>query len=66
MRWRASACARIAAIGAVTAVLGVLLTGVAHAEPPSNDDFDNSTPITALPFTVQQDTSEATRPWTTN
>lgn len=39
----------------------VLVPGVAHAKPPSNDDFDNSTAITALPYTVQQDTSEASK-----
>ncbi|MFD1147958.1 PKD domain-containing protein [Saccharothrix hoggarensis] len=59
-RWRASTRARIAAISTTTAVAAVLLTGVAHAEPPTNDDFDASTPVTALPFTARQDTSEAT------
>ncbi|MFT7841214.1 PKD domain-containing protein [Saccharothrix sp. BKS2] len=59
-RRRASARARVAAIGSATAVLTALLPGVAHAEPPSNDDFDRSTPVTALPFSAQQDTSEAT------
>ena len=38
---------------AAVAVLGVLTPGVAHAAPPSNDDFDSSTAITALPFTVE-------------
>lgn len=37
-----------------------LLPAVAHAAPPSNDDFDTATEITALPFTAVQDTSEAT------
>jgi hypothetical protein len=39
----------------------VVVPGVAHAKPPSNDDFDNSTPIAALPFTAQQNTTEASR-----
>ncbi|WP_177320919.1 PKD domain-containing protein [Lentzea waywayandensis] len=43
------------------AVLGMLVPGVAHAAPPANDDFDASTAITALPFTVEQNTSEATK-----
>jgi hypothetical protein len=60
LRWRASTRARIAAVGTITAVSAVLLTGVAHAEPPTNDDFDASTPVTALPFAARQDTSQAT------
>ncbi|SDZ27227.1 PKD domain-containing protein [Amycolatopsis xylanica] len=52
---------RIAALTSISALLAVLTTGVANAAPPSNDDFDNSTAITALPFSVQQDTSEATK-----
>jgi hypothetical protein len=51
---------RIALTAVLTAVLALLVPGVAHAEAPSNDDFDHSTAITALPFTTQQDTSEAT------
>jgi hypothetical protein len=51
---------RIALIGSAVAALAVVLPGVAHADPPSNDDFDASTVISALPFSVQQDTSEAT------
>lgn len=43
------------------ALLGMLVPGVAHAAPPANDDFDSSTAITALPFTVEQNTSEATK-----
>ncbi|MGX7827933.1 PKD domain-containing protein [Actinokineospora sp. 24-640] len=61
LRWRASARARLAAVGAVTATLSVMLTGVAHAEAPTNDDFDHSTPVAALPFTARQDTSAATK-----
>jgi hypothetical protein len=38
----------------------VLTPGVAHAAPPSNDDFDNAQTITALPFTGQVDATEAT------
>jgi hypothetical protein len=45
----------------VAALLGTLVPGVAHAAPPDNDDFDASTPITALPFTTQLDRTEATR-----
>ena len=33
---------------------------VVSAAPPSNDDFDNATLITAVPFSEQVDTSEAT------
>nr|WP_225958112.1 PKD domain-containing protein [Amycolatopsis lexingtonensis] len=52
---------RIALATAITAAFALLVPGVAHAAPPSNDDFDQATAITALPFTAQQDTSEATR-----
>jgi hypothetical protein len=54
--WRSSALA-VAAV----AVLGVFTPGVAHAAPPSNDDFESSTAIAALPFTVEQNTTEATK-----
>src|SRR5438093_10702702 len=47
--------------GLTAAVIALLAPGVAHADPPSNDDFDAATPVTALPFTVTEDTSEATR-----
>ncbi|MFC5291255.1 PKD domain-containing protein [Actinokineospora guangxiensis] len=50
---RATAC--LAALAATA-----LLPSVAHAAPPSNDDFDTATEITALPFTTVQDTTEAT------
>ncbi|WP_370967392.1 PKD domain-containing protein [Amycolatopsis sp. cg9] len=52
---------RIALATAFTAAFALLVPGVAHAAPPSNDDFDQATAITALPFTAQQDTSEATK-----
>ncbi|WP_225440118.1 PKD domain-containing protein [Amycolatopsis eburnea] len=52
---------RIALATALTAAFALLVPGVAHAAPPSNDDFDRATAITALPFTAQQDTSEATK-----
>lgn len=44
------------------AVLSVFLAlpGVVLAAAPSNDDIANATPVTALPFTDQIDTSEAT------
>ena len=51
---------RIAMITAAVAALAVVLPGVAQAAPPSNDDFDASTIISALPFSAQMDTSEAT------
>lgn len=51
---------RIATITAAVVALGVALPAVAQAEPPSNDDFAASTAVTALPFTTQLDTSEAT------
>jgi hypothetical protein len=37
-----------------------LIVPVANAQPPANDDFDNATVITALPFTVASYTGEAT------
>lgn len=43
------------------ALMGVLVPGVAHAAPPSNDDFSTSTQVTALPFSDTQDISGATR-----
>ncbi|MFI6097592.1 PKD domain-containing protein [Lentzea sp. NPDC051213] len=51
---------RMLTVAAVVA-LGVLMPGVAHAAPPVNDDFDTATEITALPFTVQQDLTDAKR-----
>lgn len=51
---------RSVAIVAAT-LTGVLLPGVAHAAPPSNDDFDAATVITALPYAVTQDTTESTK-----
>lgn len=51
---------RIATISTAIAALAVVLPGVAQAAPPSNDDFDAATVISALPFSVQTDTSEAT------
>jgi len=44
-------------VAALTAV--VLAPGVAAAAPPSNDDFDNATPIT-LPYAEEIDLTEAT------
>ena len=35
-------------------------TTVPSYEPPANDDFDNATPITVLPFTAFSNTREAT------
>ena len=48
-------------IGLTAAMLALLAPGVAHADPPSNDDFDAATPVSALPFTVTADIAEATR-----
>jgi hypothetical protein len=42
------------------AAIAVLLTPVASAAPPANDDFDNATTITALPASVSVDMAEAT------
>ncbi|MCP2250348.1 PKD domain-containing protein [Lentzea aerocolonigenes] len=43
------------------ALMGVLVPGVAHAAPPSNDDFSTSTQVTTLPFSDTQDIGGATR-----
>jgi hypothetical protein len=48
-------------IGLAATVIALLAPGIAHAEAPSNDDFDHATAITAVPFTVTEDTVEATR-----
>ncbi|MFI9382260.1 PKD domain-containing protein [Kutzneria sp. NPDC052558] len=54
--------ARITAVAVVAVVLAVLAPGLAHAAtPPANDDFDHPTTISALPYTVQEDTSGATK-----
>jgi hypothetical protein len=52
---------RIALATALTAAFALLVPGVAHAAPPSNDDFDQPAAVTALPFTAQLDTTEATQ-----
>lgn len=49
----------LAGLAAVTAAL--LVPGVAHAAPPSNDDFGSATAVTALPFKATQDAREATK-----
>ncbi|TDV43081.1 PKD domain-containing protein [Actinophytocola oryzae] len=49
---------RAAVVAIVAAVVAVLLPGVAHAEPPSNDDIDNATELT-LPFTENVDLPQA-------
>lgn len=51
---------RSAAVAAVV-LMGVLVPGVAHAAPPSNDDFDTPTVINALPYVTEQDTTAATK-----
>lgn len=52
---------RIAIITASVVALGIALPAAAQAEPPSNDDFAATTAVTALPFTTQLDTSQATK-----
>jgi len=46
---------------AAALLLGMFAPGIAHAAPPANDDFDAATAITALPFTAEQNTTEATK-----
>jgi hypothetical protein len=45
----------------VASVFFVLHAAPALAAPPPNDDFDNATVVTALPFTDTEDVNEATR-----
>ncbi|MGI5502142.1 PKD domain-containing protein [Lentzea sp. CA-135723] len=52
---------RAAVLGIAAATLAVLVPGVAHAQPPGNDDFDSATVISALPFSVEGDANSATR-----
>ncbi|MCP2241845.1 PKD domain-containing protein [Lentzea aerocolonigenes] len=52
---------RALTIAAAVALTAALAPGVAHAAPPSNDDFANATTIGALPFSSTVDTREATR-----
>lgn len=54
MRTRSMVTAVAAALAAV-----VLVPGVAQAEPPANDDFDNATPL-ILPYAAEVDLREAT------
>ena len=51
---------RIAATAAVGAIVTILLAPPAFAAPPDNDDFENATVISALPFTDTEDTTDAT------
>jgi hypothetical protein len=52
---------RTLAVVSVSALLGIGHAAVASANaPPSNDDFNNATPITSLPFTDSIDMSGAT------
>ncbi|NUT93921.1 MAG: hypothetical protein HOY78_18065 [Saccharothrix sp.] len=60
-RRRAFTRLRTPIIGLVAAAIAVLAPGVAHAAPPANDDFDQATTITALPFSTTQDTAQATK-----
>jgi len=50
----------VVATVALTVALVVPAAGPALAAAPSNDDFDNATVISALPFTDSLDTTEAT------
>ncbi|MFD8494699.1 PKD domain-containing protein [Amycolatopsis sp. NPDC059657] len=51
---------RTAVIGFIAAAVSVLLPGFAHADPPSNDDFDTATTIAALPFRTTAATTGTT------
>lgn len=46
---------------AAAVLMGVLVPGVAQAAPPSNDDFDAATVVGALPYSVEQNTTESTK-----
>jgi hypothetical protein len=48
-------------VGLVAVVGTVLAPGIAHAEPPANDDFGNAIVVTSLPYTMKQTTTEATK-----
>jgi len=48
-------------IGLAAATIALLAPGTAHADPPSNDDFDNATPVAALPFKAALDVSTSTK-----
>lgn len=53
---------RMAVVSVVAAALATVVPGVAHAAaPPANDDFDNATVVTSLPFTAQEDSGAATK-----
>lgn len=52
---------RSTAVAAAVLLLGAFAPGVAHAAPPSNDDFDTPAAISALPFTATLTTTGATR-----
>lgn len=54
--WRKLALISTAVLG-----LGLVLPGLAWADPPTNDDLNSATVVPALPYTVAQDTSQATR-----
>jgi hypothetical protein len=50
-----------ASVVGIMAVATVLFPGIANAAPPSNDDIDTATAITALPFRATEDTTQATK-----
>jgi hypothetical protein len=47
-------------LAALAAMAVISVSGVSMAQPPSNDDIDNATVVTALPFSEQISTVEAT------
>lgn len=51
----------ILSVSVVVAGLVLAPSSPAAAQPPANDDFDDAVPLTALPFQVTADTTEATR-----
>jgi Ca2+-binding RTX toxin-like protein len=58
---RAIRAARRSAIPVVASILLLAVPGVAHAAPPTNDDFADAIAVTEpLPYIATQDTSEAT------
>lgn len=51
---------RVAGLAMALFTAGAITPGTAHAAPPDNDDFDTATVVTSLPFTAEQNTTEAT------
>ena len=58
---RSKRAARRGAVPVVASILLLATSGMAHAAPPTNDDFADAIAVTEpLPYTDTQDTSEAT------